>query len=199
MITTNFYNTNATKLIDRYDNADMRSLHILLLKYIPKYSSVLDIGFGSGRDLQFLYENGYDIWGIDSSVKFIENAKNRFPTKLNQFFQASIPFNKEILGLKEEFDALIIIAMWMHLKHEEYENVVESIVDITSSSSLIIISYSVGNRTDEERYFEDVDLKYLTKLFESKGFFLIETVNDNDSLDRASLTWATVVFKNRLK
>jgi len=106
----------------------MISLHQLLLKCIPKNSTVLDIGFGSGRDLQFLHDNSYDIWGIDPSAKFVANSKDRFPTKKEQFFEASVPFDKKVLGLTKEFDVVITIAMWMHLQHKQYKDVVESIV-----------------------------------------------------------------------
>jgi len=59
MKTVDYYNTNVTNLVARYDNADMSQLHQLLLKHIPKNSTVLDIGFGSGRDLDFLQNQRY--------------------------------------------------------------------------------------------------------------------------------------------
>ena len=197
--TMDFYDTYALELIKRYDNADMSSLHKLLLKYIPQSSSVLDIGFGSGRDLQFLYDNGYDVWGIDPSAKFVVNCKDRFPTKKQQFFEASIPFDKKVLGLGKEFDAVITIAMWMHLQCEQYEDVVESIRNISKRSSTVIISYSEGSRVNDERYFKDVDLEYIIQLFSAKGFILVETITSIDSLDRDSLTWITVIFKHSNK
>jgi len=196
MNTVEIYNKKATEFIERYDKADMSYLHKVLLKYIPKKSSILDIGFGSGRDLQFLQDSGYDIWGIDPSVKFVANAKSKFPNIENQFFEASVPFEKSILVLNKEFDAVITIAMWMHLHHQQYEAVVESIVSVLKSSSSVVISYSEGNRANDERYFEDVDLEYITKLFQNKGFSLVETITHSDGLNRDSLTWITVVFKH---
>lgn len=196
MLTTSFYNINFKELIDIYDNADMSSLHRLLLKYIPEKSRVFDIGFGSARDLQFLFDNNYDIWGIDPSYGFVKNAKIRFPTKQDQFFKASVPYDKEVLGLNIKFEAVIIIAMWMHIQHREYENVVESIVSVLKDSSTVIISYSEGYRAKDERYFENVDLGYITQLFQNKKFTLIKTIKNEDSLKRDNLTWITVVYKH---
>ncbi|QSZ43123.1 methyltransferase domain-containing protein [Sulfurimonas aquatica] len=196
MTTIDYYNTNATQLIDRYDNANMSSLHQLLLKHIPKNSSILDIGFGSGRDLQFLHDNGYDIWGIDPSAKFVENAKKRFPSQQNQFLEESVPFDRKDIGFPKDLDVVITIAIWMHLKHSKYKDVVESIVSVLKSQSTVVISYSQGSRANDERYFEEVDLDYITELFNVKGFTLVEMLTNNDSLDRDSLTWVTVVFKN---
>ena len=70
----------------------------------------------------------------------------------------------------------------------------ESIVSVAKTTSTVVISYSEGNRA--KRYFEDVDLEYIMKLFESEGFSLVETTKNCDSLDRDSLTWVTVVFNN---
>ncbi|MCD6301197.1 MAG: class I SAM-dependent methyltransferase [Staphylothermus sp.] len=196
MTTVEFYNNKSTELIARYDNANMSLLHKLLLKYIPQKSSVLDIGFGSGRDLHFLQDNCCDIWGVDTSSKFVENAKQRFSNIKEQFFEASVPFSKEQLKLNKQFDTVVAIAMWMHLKYNEYEDAVESIVSVAKTTSTIIISYSKGIRIDDERYFENVDLEYITQLFNNKGFRLIETIKNEDSLDRDNLTWITVVYKH---
>ncbi|EDZ62126.1 methyltransferase [Sulfurimonas gotlandica GD1] len=196
MKTTEFYNTKSTELIDRYDKADMSLLHNLFIKYIPLNSSVIDIGFGSGRDLQFLYDNGYDVWGIDPSSEFIKNAKNRFSDKKDHFFKTSVPFQKELLELNEKFEAVISIAVWMHFKQSKYEEVVANIVQLTKPDSSIIISYSDGKRLNDERYFEDVNLVYLIELFNSRGFTLVETIKHEDSLNRKNISWKTVIFKN---
>ncbi len=196
MKTVDYYNKNVTKLVDRYDNADMSQLHQLLLKYIPANSTILDIGFGSGRDLDFLQSCGYDIWGMDPSEKFIENAKKRFPNIQEQFIETGVPFDKSSIGLNREFDALISIAMWMHLEHTQYADAVESIVSVAKDNSTIVISYSEGSRVDNDRCFVEVDLMYLVELFSRNGFSLVETIKNGDSLDRDSLTWVTVVFKH---
>jgi len=196
METTNFYNQKSDKLIQRYDNTNMSTLHNLLLKYFPKKSTVLDIGFGSGRDLQFLYNNGYSIWGVDPSENFIINAKKRFPKIANHFTKSSVPFQKEQLPFNKQFDAVITIAMWMHLKREQYEDVVRSIVSASNSKSTIVISYSEGNRANDERYFENVDLEYITKLFKSHNFPLIKKLKNGDNLNRDALTWITVIYRH---
>ena len=195
-MTTDFYNTHSAKLINRYDNASMSSLHNLLIKYIPQKSRVLDIGFGSGRDLQFLQTLDCNIWGIDPSSEFVKNAKNRFPNFKEQFFKASVPFNKEQFTLNEKFDIIMSVAMWMHLKNKQYASVVDSILSVSKITSTIIISYSEGSRVNDERYFEDVDTDYLIELFKNRGFFLVETIINGDSLNRDSLSWKTVVFKH---
>jgi len=196
MTTTEFYNINSSQLINRYDSANMSFLYHLILKYIPKRSSIFDIGFGSTRDLQFCFNNGYDIWGVDPSYRFVENAKKRFPSKKNQFFEIALPYDKKIFSLNIKFDAVITIATWMHLQYKEYEDAIENIVNLLKGFSTVIISYSTGIRANDERYFEDVDLDYMTDLFKNKNFILTETVKSEDSLNRDNLTWITVIYKH---
>jgi len=196
MNTINFYNSKSAELISRYDNADMSELHKIFLQYIKPQCSVLDIGFGSGRDLQFLKENNYDIWGIDSSNKFVENTQTKFSDISNHFIVNKVPFSTDQTPFKIKFDAIITIAMWMHLKKEQYKNVVNDIVNMTTDKASVIISYSKGNRSNDQRYFEDVDLEYIIQLFTQHNFTLIKTTSTKDSLNRDSLTWITIVFKH---
>ncbi len=197
MNTIDFYNAESTQLIERYDNAKMSSLHQLLAEYISPKSKVLDIGFGSGRDLQFLYNNDYDIWGIDPAKKFVENAKIRFPEKKDHFFEGGVPFQKKALGKALKFDAVIVIAVWMHLRYDQYSETVEGIANVSRPGCVVVISYSEGERDDEdERYFESVDLENLIELFLAKDFKLIKTIKNEDSLKRNFLSWVTLVFKH---
>ena len=50
---------------------------IMIEKYIPKDSKILDLGCGAGRTTINLYKDGYkDIIGLDISDRFISYAKN---------------------------------------------------------------------------------------------------------------------------
>ena len=196
MNTLNFYNKNSSDLISRYDNAEMSTLHKLFFKYFKPNCSVLDIGFGSGRDLAVLQANGYDIWGIDPSKKFVANVQNRFSNISNHFIQVAVPFQTKGIPFNRKFDAIIAIALWMHLKHAEYKNVIKNIVSLSNSKATIVISYSKGTRKTDERYFEDVDLNYIIHLFQNHNFYLLESTENTDSLNRDNLTWITLIFKH---
>lgn len=196
MTTTEFYNKQASTLIQRYDSANMSLLHQLLVENIELKSRILDIGFGSGRDLQFLYDNDYDIFGIDPSEKFVANAQRRFPKYKSHFVKACVPIKQRLFENNIKFDAVICIAVWMHLERSKYLEAVESIVSVTKPNSIVAISYSEGSRADDSRYFENVDLAYIIELFKNSGFKLIKNVKNKDSLNRDNLTWTTVIFKH---
>ena len=49
--TLKYYDENFQMLYDRYNSANMDKTHKILDRYISASDRVLDIGFGSGRDL----------------------------------------------------------------------------------------------------------------------------------------------------
>jgi len=52
--TQTYYDQNHKELIERYNLATPTPLHKLFKRYIQKSHKVLDIGFGSGRDLRYI-------------------------------------------------------------------------------------------------------------------------------------------------
>jgi len=86
--------------------------------------------------------------------------------------------------------------MWMHLQKAEYKDVIKNIAEITADKATVIISFSTGKRAQDERSFEDVDLAYMIELFHRYDFTLVNDSCHNDSLNRETLKWITVVFKH---
>jgi SAM-dependent methyltransferase len=196
MNTHNFYKKNSNSLINIYDNVDMNTLYNLFDKYLIDKSKILDIGFGSTRDLRYLYSKGHDIWGIDPTIGFVNNAKNIFKDKSSHFFTGLLPnlFNQK--NFNENFDAIICIAVLMHLNHNEYEESIINMIKLVKQNSIIIISYSIGERkVNDEREFYEINTKLLFSLFEKYNLNLIDKSVNSDSLNRDELTWETLVLK----
>ncbi len=193
--TTSYYNRSANNLIPAYETANMSELHTFLLSNLSPQSKVLDIGFGSGRDLAFLQKNRFNIWGIDPSQKFIDHAKERFPDISDHFFKASLPnFNipKELL---HSFENIILIAVWMHLPKEIYTDSIKLLCSLLKPQGKIILSYSTTPRTGEtERYFENVDTELLQTLFEVHGYTKVDTITNKDGLGEREITWVTEAY-----
>lgn len=196
MNTHNFYKKNSTNLIKKYDNADMKNLYKLFNKYLIDKSKILDIGFGSARDLRYLHIKGNDIWGIDPTIEFVDNAKNIFKDKSSHFFTGSLPnlFNQK--NFNEKFDAIICIAVLMHLNHNEYEESIINIIKLLEPNSTIIISYSIGERkVNDKREFFEINTELLFSLFEKYNLNLIDKSVNSDNLNRNEIIWETLVLK----
>jgi SAM-dependent methyltransferase len=194
--TQQFYEQNSHDLIKRYESADMSALHQLLAKHLPFKSKVIDIGFGSGRDLAFLQSNGHDIYGIDPVESFVVQAQHRFTDirehfRVGSFLTADIPSD-----WLSSFDTVISIAVWMHLKAQERPKAIDAIKALVKPNGIVILSFSLGGRdSDDGRHFEPLELKKVINEFNDAGCSMIESLCSQDSLGRDSIQWATVVFK----
>lgn len=195
-MTHQFYQSNAHDLIERYESADMSALHQLLVKHIPEKNKVIDIGFGSGRDLAFLQSNDYDIYGIDPVEVFVDQAQNRFIDIVEHFIIGSFLSTQFPSDWQNSFDAVISIAVWMHLKANEHAAAIETIKSLVKPNGIVVLSFSLGGRnSDDGRYFEVLTLENVITEFVEAGFTLIDSECTGDSLGRDSIQWATAVFK----
>ena len=73
-----------------------------------KNDAILDAGCGSGRNLHWLYGNGYDIWAVDrdkSSVEQIKGSYNRMDSQVSQAELDNLPFKDN------KFDHIICSAV----------------------------------------------------------------------------------------
>lgn len=195
-MTQQFYETNATDLIDRYNAADMSALHQQLNKHIPTNSKVIDIGFGSGRDLSFLRAQGHMIYGLEPVESFVVQVKNRFSDIADHFSTGSFLFTNTPSEWLGSFDVVISIAVWMHLQQDEHAKAIATIKSFIKSNGIVVLSFSLGTRESEDsRHFEPLTLQDVIHEFTNDGFTLVDSQCTEDSLGRDSIKWATVVFK----
>lgn len=196
MNTNYYYKQNSRSLLEKYNQADMTNLYLFFDKYFEKKFDILDIGFGSGRDLIHLNQKGFNIWGIDPVDEFIENIKKIFPNKTSNFYKGRLPSLIKDPNILRKFDAIICIAVWMHLKYSEYETSITNISKISKNGAILIISYSKGTRKQKDsRTFFDIDIKLLLNLLKKHDFHLIEQDTNIDSLHRNELTWETLILR----
>lgn len=90
-----------------------------------KHARVLDIGFGTGVLTKRLYDDGYEIYGIDFSDKMIEIAKEKMPkaTLFQHDFTEGLP--EKLDGIL--FDNIISTYAIHHLDEEQKERFLHSL------------------------------------------------------------------------
>ncbi|SUY45310.1 methyltransferase, type 12 [Clostridium putrefaciens] len=97
----------------------------------------MDIGFGTGILTKKLYDDGYEIYGIDFSERMIEIAKEKMPlAKLFQYdFSKGLP--KELEDVK--FDYIISTYAMHHLEDKDKIKFVNKLDKHLSNNGEIII------------------------------------------------------------
>ena len=193
--TINYYDQTAQELIPIYDTAEMSTFYHILLENLATKAKVLDIGFGSGRDLAFLKDKGFEVWGVDPSQQFVGHAKKRFDDISNRFFHTALPIINLPKELQHSFDSIILIAVWMHLPKSTYKSSISSLCSFLKPHGKIILSYSITPREEiSERYFENIDTQLLQTLFEEQGCIQLSKNTNTDGLGEREITWVTEVY-----
>lgn len=193
--TLDYYNQNSQELYERYNSADMSKVHKILDKYSNGADKVLDIGFGSGRDLLHLKRRGITAWGVDGSTSFVDLLKSEYPSFKDRIFHSVLPSLKLNVQFESFFNVIYSIATWMHIPKEEHFEAILNIRKYLKPGGKVILSYSAIPRENDPRFFENINPEQLALLFETFGFSLIESNSNTDSLGRDDITWITQVFE----
>lgn len=100
-------------------------------------AKILDIGFGTGILTKKLYDDGYEIWGIDFSEKMIKISKEKMPeVKLIQYdFTKGLPEEIE----SQKFDFIISTYALHHLDDSEKIKFLINILNLLKKDGIILI------------------------------------------------------------
>jgi hypothetical protein len=88
--TVAFYEANATTVAARYESVVSTLSDHFASAFRPK-SKLLNIGFGSGRDLAVLVEHGHDCYRVDPTKKLISEAQTHHPELSGRLKQGCAP------------------------------------------------------------------------------------------------------------
>jgi SAM-dependent methyltransferase len=189
--TLEYYEKNFDRLVDRYEKANLDFIHKIILDNTKKDDFILELGFGSGRELNFLFKNGYkNLYGIDGSEKFVEFVRQIF--KIDNFKISILPE----INIDKKFDFIYSIAVIMHLPISSYEKLVKNISDRLKVGGKVFISFSLGKRDDKERDFYEVDDGLLESIFKKYNIYKQNEIITTDSLNR-NIKWKNILYKKQ--
>lgn len=212
--TVNVYDGHAAEFARRYAEADAAALQQLLLRYLTPGSRVLDIGCGSGRDAAFLAANGYRVTATDAAaamlavarpnaVRLASDVMPRLACPADvRLLQAAFPLPAGAALLAERFDAVVALAVVMHLPDRELFEFAFQVRSLLEKGGTLILSASTGRpgldgsgRDDSGRLFRERPAGELRLLFERLGFRLVAEHDSADGLGRPLLRWVTLVLR----
>ncbi len=187
--TKNYYEINADNFIESTCKCDMSIQYNLLTKHLNKGDSILDVGFGSGRDMLFFKENGYEVYGIDITQKFIENAIT-LGLNVKQLSVLEIDY-------KNKFDAIWACASLLHLTKTEVEVALEKLYVALKTNGYMYMSFKLGDFSGERngRYFTDFTLESFKEVLNKTNFELIESLITKDVRPDREEYWLNLVIK----
>lgn len=186
--TTEYYEENAKAFIENTVDCDMSLQYNLLLKHLEKGATILDVGFGSARDMLKFKELGFDVCGIDVADRFVSNAK-KFGLNVNKMSVLDIDYNNT-------FDGIWACASLLHLSKKELIIAFNKLECALKENGFIYMSFKLGDYEGYRngRFFTDLTLDSFNKLVSNTNLRIIETLITKDVRPDREESWLNVVL-----
>ena len=148
-------NVQTLALFDKFAEqyADLTFQNILqyelnnFISLLPKNAKILDVGCGSGKDVQYFMDYGFQAVGIDASENMIKEAKKKVADgdfKIMNLLSLDFP--------KESFDAAWVLDTVSFIDKVDMPKFLSSIYDVLKSNAVIFISARQGVGETEVEY-----------------------------------------------
>lgn len=195
MTSWKFYDDNAERLFSDYNSLDFKSIFCDVVSYIStSYKKALDVGAGSGRDASALADMGFNVVAVEPSQKMRDLASAYYTSKSISWVEDSLPHLVKLNHLSDEFDLILISAVWMHLSVAEQNESLVTLKRLLSPSGKIIITLRLGPE-EPDRGINKICTEDL--LDEASKIGLISshvTSVTDDSFNRPQIKWQKVVL-----
>jgi SAM-dependent methyltransferase len=200
--TVSVYNSSAAKYCERWEKADS-SVFSLLPHLFSEAGTVLEIGFGSGRDLAFLKEKlRLEVYGVEASEALLRKTRELHPELRERVYHGFLPGGLPKLPV-HKFDGILLAAVFMHIPDEELFQSALQIRELLNINGRLVLSVPVertditGGRDGDGRLMLIRPISRIKLLFERLGFEVSGTWESSDALGRSGIRWATLVFSYR--
>ena len=186
--TKQYYSTNYKEYISSTQNVDMTEHYSRFLPYLLQGAKILDIGFGSGRDMLYFVSKGYNVFGVDNVSEFVDNAtENGLNVRLCDFH--NLPY-------AEMFDGIWACASLLH--SNDLPLAFDNLYKALKVGGYIYLSMKYGNSTSIEngRFYQYINEEKLKELCKNSNLSIVEIYNSEDLLKRNNGWINAVLTKN---
>ena len=158
-------------------------------------ASILDIGCGSGRDAAWLAGQGHAVMAVDPSPTMLEEAQSRHADANVVWLPDSLPALKEVHREVASFDAVLVSAVWMHLRPgKERQRAFRKIVGLLKANGLLYLSLRLGP-ADPSRSMFPVTTGEIENLARHHAMSIVHQETSADSLGRKDISWVTFLLQ----
>ncbi len=119
-----------------------------------KKKSVLDIGSNDGTQLKHYKGLGYEVLGVESSVRTAVIANNYGIPTLNKFFNLEVAKQ-----MKRKFNVINASGIFFHL--EELHSVTDGIAELLDENGVFVVQFIYMKRAMENQAFDQIYHEHL--------------------------------------
>ena len=196
MNTLEYYNKNSNEYYDMTVTSDMKNIYDKFLNEIPKESSILDLGCGSGRDSLHFIKKGYSVTALDGSAELAKLASNLIKKEV-------IVCTFQAIELAEKFDGIWACASLLHLNKEDLKDVLNKLYKNLKDNGYFYLSFKYGDNEyidEKNRYFNCFTEESIKAFIENNtNFKIVDTIDSEDSLGRVNdVKWLNIFCRKNM-
>lgn len=135
-----FYRANYQQYFDATVDLNPSSYLVPFIGFLAPGAKILDIGCGSGRDMKWLREKGYEVCGIERSLPLACFAREHSGRPV-----IAADFEMHDFSLDSSFDALLLIGALVHYDRKPFDNILCRTLAALKPGGLLLISMKEGD------------------------------------------------------
>jgi len=195
---TKGYAEEAEELVKRYESIPFAKKHQAVLHLIPSAPcSVLDIGAGTGADAAWFAGLGHRVVAVEPTDELRLPGMALHPSALIAWVNDSLPHLVLPRQRGQQFDLVMMTAVWMHLDEWERHQAMPTVVSLLRRGGLLIMSLRHGPASPRRRMF-DVSADETIHLAHAHGLrciFSVRTPSAQLVNRQAGVTWSRLAFE----
>lgn len=160
--------------------------------YLPKdNNTILDLGFGSARDMLYFKSLGFSVYGIDPCLNFYKHA---LELGLDNIYN----INANQLDFNNLFTGIWACASLLHVQENTLKEVFIKCYKALKPGGILYCSFKYGDfiGIKNGRYFIYLTEESIKKYLDLTGFKIIDTLITTDvRKNRSNEKWLNVILK----
>ncbi len=187
-----YYKEHAQEFIDNTFECDMSEQYRFFEKYLNGKGTILDIGFGSGRDSLYFQSKGYEVYAIDSEEEFVKRGKE---LGLANVFQ----MRAEDMSFSDMFDGVWACASLLHVPSKKLQQAFKRCAKALKNNGVFYASFKYGEFEGirNGRFYLDLNEKTIMNYVNGSGLEIIETLISEDVRQNNTTTWLNIILKRK--
>ena len=184
-----YYKNKAIEYINKTKDVNMSEAYQFFLKYANTKGRLLDIGFGSGRDMLYFKRIGFEVEGIDPQPEFCDAAK-----KLG--LNVDCCAIEDCFNIFNEHDYIWASASLLHINKELLNQSLKICGNILKMNGIMYCSFKYGDFEGiiDDRYYIYLTEKTIANYLKDTKLIMLDFKILNDNLNRDN-KWLNVILK----